>query len=153
MQVATALASPRVQVGRRWGRVAGIDSPTNQGASLCFLLSPAKCQTILSGMLIVHVHVKVKPDFIDAFRRATVTNAQSSRKEPGIARFDVLQQPDDPTRFVLVEAYRTAEAPAAHKETSHYQTWRDTVAEMMAEPRQSVKFTNIDPPDALFGAR
>jgi (4S)-4-hydroxy-5-phosphonooxypentane-2,3-dione isomerase len=104
-------------------------------------------------MLVVHVHVKVKPDFIEAFRGATVTNAQASREEPGIARFDVLQQSDDLTRFVLVEAYRTAEAPAAHKETQHYRTWRDTVAEMMAEPRQSVKFTNIDPPDALFGAR
>jgi autoinducer 2-degrading protein len=103
-------------------------------------------------MLIVHVHVKVKPDFIEAFRNATLTNAQASREEPGIARFDVLQQPDDPTRFVLVEAYRTAEAPAAHKETSHYKTWRDTVADMMAEPRQSVKLTNIDPPDSRFGA-
>ena len=103
-------------------------------------------------MLVVHVHVKVKPDFIEAFRSATVTNAQASREEPAIARFDVLQQSDDPTRFVLIEAYRTAEAPAAHKETSHYRTWRDTVAEMMAEPRKSVKFTNIDPPDALFGA-
>jgi autoinducer 2-degrading protein len=104
-------------------------------------------------MLVVHVNVKVKPDFIEAFQSATVTNAQASRKEPGIARFDVLQRSDDPTRFVLVEAYRTTEAPAAHKETSHYQTWRDTVAEMMAEPRQSVKFINFDPPDALFGAR
>ena len=101
-------------------------------------------------MLIVHVHVKVKPDFVEAFRKATLANAQASRKESGIARFDVLQQSDDPTRFVLVEAYRTAEAPAAHKETQHYRTWRDTVAEMMAEPRQSVKFTNIDPPDADY---
>jgi autoinducer 2-degrading protein len=101
-------------------------------------------------MLIVHVHVKVKPDFIEAFQRATVANAKASREEPGIARFDMLQQSDDPARFVLVEAYRTAEAPAAHKETSHYQTWRDTVADMMAEPRQSVKFINIDPPDARF---
>ena len=101
-------------------------------------------------MLIVHVHVKVKPDFVEAFRKATVANAQASRKESGIARFDVLQQSDDFTRFVLVEAYRTAEAPAAHKETQHYRTWRDTVAEMMAEPRQSVKFTNMDPPDAHY---
>ena len=97
-------------------------------------------------MLVVHVHVKVKPDHVDAFRTATIANAQASRKEPGIARFDVLQQSDDPTRFVLTEAYRTPEAPAAHKETAHYATWRDTVAEMMAEPRQSVKFTNVDPP-------
>ena len=126
---------------------------TYQDASLCFLLSPAERRVILPGMLVVHVHVKVKPDLIEAFRSATVTNAQASREEPGIARFDVLQQSDDLTRFVLVEAYRTAEAPAAHKETQHYRTWRDTVAEMMAEPRQSVKFTNIDPPDALYGPR
>ena len=99
-------------------------------------------------MLIVHVHVKVKPDTIDAFKNATLLNAQASRKEPGIARFDLLQQNDDPTRFLLVEAYRTPDAPAAHKETPHYKTWRDTVEKMMAEPRQSVKFTNIDPPDA-----
>ena len=99
-------------------------------------------------MLIVHVHVKVKPDTIDAFKNATLLNAQASRKEPGIARFDLLQQNDDPTRFLLVEAYRTADAPTAHKETQHYKTWRDTVEKMMAEPRQSVKFTNIDPPDA-----
>jgi (4S)-4-hydroxy-5-phosphonooxypentane-2,3-dione isomerase len=103
-------------------------------------------------MLIVHVHMKVKPDFIEDFRNATVANARASREEPGIARFDVLQQSDDPRRFVLVEAYRTADAPAAHKETAHYKTWRDTVADMMAEPRQSVKFTNLDPPDAHFDA-
>ena len=103
-------------------------------------------------MLIVHVHVKVRPDFIEAFQKATVANAHASRNESGIARFDILQQPDDPTRFVLIEAYRTAEAPAAHKETQHYKTWRDTVAGMMAEPRQSVKFTNIDPPDAQYGS-
>jgi (4S)-4-hydroxy-5-phosphonooxypentane-2,3-dione isomerase len=103
-------------------------------------------------MLVVHVHVKVKPDFIEDFRNATVANARASREEPGIARFDVLQQSDDPSRFVLVEAYRTADAPAAHKETAHYKTWRDTVADMMAEPRQSVKFTNLDPPDAHFDA-
>src|SRR5687768_12483768 len=101
-------------------------------------------------MLIVHVHVKVKPDTIDAFKNATLLNAQASRKEAGIARFDLLQQNDDPTRFLLVEAYRTADAPAAHKETQHYKTWRDTVEKMMAEPRQSVKFTNIDPPDTSY---
>ena len=101
-------------------------------------------------MLIVHVHVRVKPDTIDAFKTATIANAQASRKEAGIARFDLLQQSDDPTRFVLIEAYRTPDAPAAHKETAHYKTWRDTVADMMAEPRQSVKFANIDPPDAAY---
>jgi autoinducer 2-degrading protein len=98
-------------------------------------------------MLIVHVHLRVKPESVEAFKQATVANARESVKEPGIARFDAVQQQDDPTRFVLVEAYRTAEAPAAHKETKHYQTWRDTVAPMMAEPRSSVKFTNLFPAD------
>lgn len=101
-------------------------------------------------MLIVHVHVKVKADSVEAFRAATIANAQASRREPGIARFDLLQQSDDPTRFVLVEAYRTADAPAAHKEAAHYKTWRDTVADMMAEPRASVKFNNIDPADSDY---
>jgi quinol monooxygenase YgiN len=101
-------------------------------------------------MLIVHVHVRVKPESIEAFKAASVSNAQASRREPGIARFDVLQQSDDPARFVLVEAYRTPDAPAAHKETAHYKTWRDAVAEMMAEPRQSVKFQNLDPTDAAY---
>lgn len=101
-------------------------------------------------MLIVHVQVRVKPECVAAFIEATRRNAQASRTESGIARFDLLQGNDDPTRFLLVEAYRNAEAPAAHKETAHYKTWRDTVAEMMAEPRQSVKFTNIDPEDAQF---
>lgn len=101
-------------------------------------------------MFIVHVHVHVKPEFVEAFRRATVENARNSVREPGVARFDVLQQADDPTRFVLVEIYRTTEAPAQHKETAHYQTWRDTVAGMMAEPRTSVKYTNVFPDDEGF---
>jgi len=98
-------------------------------------------------MLIVHVHVRVKLESVEAFRRASIENARQSIQEPGIARFDVVQQSDDPTRFVLVEVYRTADAPAAHKETKHYQKWRDTVAPMMAESRSSVKFTNIFPGD------
>ena len=101
-------------------------------------------------MLIVHVHVKVKPDQVKAFLAATLSNAQASRNEPGIARFDVLQQADDATCFVLSEAYRTPEAPDAHKQTAHYATWRDTVADIMAEPRRSVKFANIDPPDSSY---
>lgn len=99
-------------------------------------------------MLIVHVQVHVKLEFIEAFRQATIENSLNSVKEPGIARFDVVQQQDDPTRFVLVEAYRTSDAPAAHKETAHYARWRDTVAPMMAEPRTSVKYTNVIPADA-----
>jgi len=98
-------------------------------------------------MLVVHVHVRVKPECVEAFKEATLANAKQSLQEPGIARFDVLQQPDDPVRFVLVEAYRTPEAPAAHKNTPHYQTWRDAVASLMAEPRVSVKFANVFPGD------
>ena len=101
-------------------------------------------------MLVVHVHVQVKPEHVEAFKTATLANAGSSLREPGIARFDVMQQADDPTRFVLVEAYRDANAPAAHKETAHYATWRDTVAPMMAAPRTSVKFANVFPSDAEF---
>ena len=99
-------------------------------------------------MLIVHVHVHVKPDCVDAFRAASVENARNSVREPGIARFDVMQQQDDPTRFLLVEAYRTPAAPAAHKATKHYETWRDAVAPMMAEPRNGVKFSNLFPADS-----
>jgi quinol monooxygenase YgiN len=99
-------------------------------------------------MLVVHVHVHVKPECVEAFKQASLENARNSVQEPGIARFDVVQQQDDPTRFVLVEAYRTAQAPAAHKETAHYAKWRDAVAPMMAEPRTSTKFNNVFPEDA-----
>jgi quinol monooxygenase YgiN len=99
-------------------------------------------------MLIIHVHVRVKPEHVEAFKQASVENARHSVKEAGITRFDVVQQQDDPTRFVLVEAYRDADAPAKHKETAHYAKWRDTVASMMAEPRASVKFTNVFPEDS-----
>ena len=96
-------------------------------------------------MLIVHVFVKVKPDCVDAFKEATIVNASQSLKEPGIARFDVVQQADDPTRFVLVEAYRSVEATAAHKATAHYAAWRDRMESLMAEPRSSVKYSNVFP--------
>jgi quinol monooxygenase YgiN len=99
-------------------------------------------------MLVVHVHVRVKPESVDAFKQASLENARNSIRERGIARFDVVQQLDDPTRFVLVEVYRDAEAPAQHKETAHYSRWRDTVAPMMAEPRTSVKFNNVSPDEA-----
>src|SRR5262245_33375628 len=98
-------------------------------------------------MLVVHVHIHVKPESIEEFKRATIANATQSIHEPGIARFDLLQQSDDPARFILVEVYRTADAPAQHKETTHYAVWRDTVAPMMAEPRTSVKLANVHPPD------
>lgn len=98
-------------------------------------------------MLIVHVSVAVKPESVEAFKAATIENARHSVQEPGIARFDVVQQSDDPTRFVLVEVYRSSDAAAAHKDTRHYQVWRDTVADMMAQPRASTKFTNVFPSD------
>jgi (4S)-4-hydroxy-5-phosphonooxypentane-2,3-dione isomerase len=99
-------------------------------------------------MYIVHVFVHVKQDKADAFKQASLENARNSVQEPGVARFDVLQQQDDPSRFVLVEVYRTPEDPARHKETAHYKKWRDTVEEMMAEPRSSMKFYNIFPDEA-----
>ena len=101
-------------------------------------------------MLIVQVHVRVKAESIDAFREATLANARASLLEEGIARFDVLQRADQPECFVLVEVYRDAAAPARHKETVHYQIWRDTVAAMMLEPRSSVRFTNVFPADAAW---
>jgi len=99
-------------------------------------------------MLVVHVFVHVKPECVEAFKSASVENARHSVQEPGIARFDVIQQADDPTRFVLVEIYRTAEAPAEHKATTHYAAWRDAVVEMMAEQRSSIKYANVFPDDS-----
>ena len=96
-------------------------------------------------MIIVHVFVHVKPDAVDAFKTATVENARNSVEEPGVVRFDVVQQDEDPTRFLLMEIYRTAADPPRHKETAHYATWRDTVEPMMAEPRRSVKYHELFP--------
>jgi quinol monooxygenase YgiN len=96
-------------------------------------------------MYIVHVYVHVKADAIEAFRSATVANASRSVTEPGVARFDVVQQQDDPARFVLIEAYRSADAAAAHKATAHYAVWRDAVAPLMAEPRASTKYREVFP--------
>jgi quinol monooxygenase YgiN len=98
-------------------------------------------------MLVVHVHVHVKPECVEAFKQATLANARESLKEPDVARFDVVQQQDNPSRFVLVEVYRDAAAATAHKETKHYPVWRDAVAPMMAEPRFSVKFSKVFPDD------
>jgi quinol monooxygenase YgiN len=99
----------------------------------------------VSEPIVVHVTVRVKPEAVDAFREATLVNAIASSTEPGIARFDVLQDLDVPTTFVLVEIYRSADAPAAHKATEHYKRWRDTVADMMAEPRTSLKYASVHP--------
>ena len=104
----------------------------------------------MARLVVVHVHVHVKPSAVPEFIEATLENARASVREPGIARFDVVQQRDDPTRFVLVEVYRTPDAPDAHKQTAHYARWRDRVADMMAEPRSSVKYQNIHPDDAEY---
>jgi len=102
-------------------------------------------------MHIVHVFCHVKPESVEAFKQACIDNARHSVQEPGIARFDVIQQQDDPTRIVLVEVYRTADDPARHKETAHYARWRDTVADMLIEPRSSVKYANVFPGEIGWG--
>ncbi len=94
-------------------------------------------------MYIVHVHIRVKPEFIQAFQEATLENARNSVREPGVARFDVIQQADDPARFVLVEVYRTPDDPAKHKETAHYNRWREVAEPMMAEPRTRVVYNDV----------
>lgn len=101
-------------------------------------------------MLVVHVHVHVKPECVADFQRASLENARNSLSEPGVARFDVLQDQSDPTRFVLIEAYKTPDAPLAHKETAHYRSWRDAVADMMAEPRESRKYETLFPEESRW---
>jgi autoinducer 2-degrading protein len=98
-------------------------------------------------MLIAHIQVHVKPEFIEAFKQATIENASNSIKEPGIARFDILQQNDAPERFVFIEVYRSPDAALKHKETPHYAIWRDTVANMMAEPRIRAEYSYVFPAD------
>ncbi len=99
-------------------------------------------------MFIVHVMVHLKTDQIEAFKKASLENAENSIQEDGVTRFDLLQQKDNPTRFVLVEVYRTPDDAAKHKETDHYKTWRQAVEHMMAEPRYSLKYDNLYPDDA-----
>ena len=101
-------------------------------------------------MFAVMVHIKVKSDSIEAFKQATILNAQGSLREPGIARFDFIQQQDDATRFLLVEVYASEQATLDHKQTQHYQTWRDTVEGMMAEPRKGVRYDIIHPEEAAW---
>jgi len=103
------------------------------------------------AMFIIHVFVHVKPDKVEAFKEAILDNARNSVREPGVARFDVVQQQDDPTRFALVEVYRTREDHAKHRETDHYKRWRETVESMMAEARSSVKYDNVFPGDEGWG--
>jgi (4S)-4-hydroxy-5-phosphonooxypentane-2,3-dione isomerase len=102
-------------------------------------------------MLISVVHIHVKSDVLDAFIEATKENALYSRLEQGVARFDFLQQIDDPTRFTLVEVFRNEEAPAKHRETAHFLKWRDAVTDMMAEPRTNARHINISPDDSAWG--
>jgi autoinducer 2-degrading protein len=102
-------------------------------------------------MFIVHVFVHVKPERTEAFRAATLENARNSLQERGVGCFDILQQSDDGTRFVLVEVCRTPADADRHKETAHYLLWRDTVADMMAEPRKSIKYVNLFPDDLGWG--
>jgi (4S)-4-hydroxy-5-phosphonooxypentane-2,3-dione isomerase len=102
-------------------------------------------------MYIVQVHAHVKPEFIEDFRKACIENASNSLKEPGIARFDVLQQEDDPTRFTLIEVYRTAGDPPRHRETRHYKIWKDSVEPWMAEPRTKTIYNNAYPDDKGWG--
>ncbi|OGO60147.1 MAG: antibiotic biosynthesis monooxygenase [Chloroflexi bacterium RBG_19FT_COMBO_49_13] len=96
-------------------------------------------------MIVIHVYIIVKPECLEKFIKASVENASHSIQEPGIARFDFIQQADNPTKFLLVEVYRTADARAKHKETAHYAKWRDTVTDMMAEPRYAIEYTNLFP--------
>ena len=101
-------------------------------------------------MLVLLVQIKVKPESVEDFKRATLDNATNSLKEPLVARFDFSQSADDPTRFILYEAYRTADGHASHRGTAHYQRWREAVEPMMAEPRVGLKFTNIHPSDSAW---
>ena len=101
-------------------------------------------------MLILIVNIHIKADRVEDFRSATLENARNSIQEPGIARFDMLQQTDDPTRFVLIEVYRDAAAPVAHKESAHYHVWLAKVDDMFAEPRTRALYTNVYPADASW---
>jgi quinol monooxygenase YgiN len=102
---------------------------------------------MVGSLLIVHVHVHVKPEGLQAFKEASLANAAGSRREAGVVRFDLIEDRADPTRFVLVEIYRDEASAGAHKETAHYAAWRDAVAELMAEPRRSAKYVNVSPDD------
>jgi autoinducer 2-degrading protein len=102
-------------------------------------------------MYIVHVFIHVKAEKLEQFEAATLDNALNSRQEPGVARFDVIQQADDPTRFVLVEVYRSQEDAAKHKETAHYNRWREIAEPMMDEPRSRIIYKNNSPDDTGWG--
>jgi len=113
--------------------------PAQRGATLA---------AMPESLFIVHVQVQVKPDAVEAFRAATLENARHSINEPGVARFDVVQSVEDPTRFVLLEVYRSPEAQPAHRATAHYARWRDAVADLMAAPRSPARYVNVFPDDS-----
>lgn len=102
-------------------------------------------------MFIMFVYIHVIENALEAFLEASIQNAEASRQEPGVVRFDVIQQADDPTRFLLIEIYRDEAAPARHKESAHYLHWRETVEPMMAEPRQGVRYTILSPDEEAWG--
>lgn len=102
-------------------------------------------------MFIVLVYIHVKEESIQDFMQASNENAEASRREAGIVRFDLIQQADDPTRFILIEIYRTEEDPARHKQTAHYRKWRETMAPMMAEPRRGIRYKIISPVEEAWG--
>jgi autoinducer 2-degrading protein len=101
-------------------------------------------------MHILIVQAQVKAEFIDAFKQATILNAENSAREPGVARFDFMQQQDDPSKFVLCEVYRDADAPAKHKQTAHYAAWLEAVSQMFEEPRTRAFYTNVFPADQAW---
>lgn len=149
------IKSDRIPILLQSHRDAGIISchqifpklQNDSGFSAAFAIKYNRHDQNEDFMQIVHVHVHVKTESIEAFRQATIENARNSVKEPGIARFDVIQSATDPAYFVLVEVYRTPQASSEHKATAHYQRWRDAVADLMAEPRSSAQFHNVFPDD------
>jgi len=144
-----------------WAERSGLRSGVFPGASLLELPPAPRPGAALSSvpvyglamqeqLLVVHVEARVKPEAVESFRRATLENAARSREEPGVVRFDVVQDREDATRFVFVEVYRGEPAAAAHKETAHYRAWRDAVAPLMAEPRRSRRFAAVSPDAAAW---
>ncbi len=118
---------------------------TNAAAAANYTSTNMRTFASQADYLCVHVFVSVKPGTEEDFKQASLENARESSKEEGISRFDVIQQEDDATKFVLVEVYKNADAPAAHKGTNHYAQWRKTVEHMMAEPRKAIKYKNLFP--------
>jgi autoinducer 2-degrading protein len=141
-RVVRCMIHQQLNATRQFTMCNGVANSCNPSKSYACSFSST---TTPANYLCVHVFVSVKPGFENEFLQASLANARASSLEPGIARFDVIQQQDDPTKFVLVEVYKDADAPAAHKETGHYLAWRDAVKDMMAEPRSAIKYNNLFP--------